>query len=199
MRREATLNRPLYRNRWVTLLRNGSADAVDLTPQLVTRLFKLTFDEFVTLPPAQRPLAFDREHRPMLDSDGKPRPIDWFDLVTEHGKQLVDDLAAAEIIRIDDKYMPELKIKKQKHKDLEQLLNLTFEHPEYGRRRFGMWSPFDASRYVTPKLTTQGLKSVERANECAAVIASCSDPTIPIIDQLNAMPDDDDPQQGGFL
>lgn len=187
MRREKQTR--LYRQQWLSFLREQIGGVKDLTPALVTALWSSTLENFIKLPVDQRPLAFDKEHKPLLDDDGEIRHVDLSDLFTQNGTELLEDLTAAEIIRSDDHFMPELKVKKEKDKELQEVLNLTFDHPDHGRRRFGLWTPFDAARYVTPKLTAQGLALAQRSNHAATIIARCKVPDIAIIEQINAEPD----------
>jgi len=195
MRREPPPQPRLYREQWMTLLRRETGTAQNLTPALVNDLWKTTRDVFLLRPEAER-LIYGADGEPILDQHRRPRLVQFSDVLTNNGIEFMEDLGTAEIVRSDENFMPELKItrkiKRAEQKALQEVLNLTFDHPETGRQRLGRWTPFDASRFVMPRITQQGLKLAERGNYVSRVIARCSAPDIPILDQINAEPPDDE-------
>lgn len=189
MKREPPALPRLYRQKWMTLLREQAAGSKSLTPSLVTDLWKFTRDVFLLRPEEERPLINDDEY-------GRPRRAHFGDVVSNYGLEWMEDLGTAEIVRSDDTFLPGQKVtkkmEKERRKKLQEVLNLTFDHPEYGRQRLGSWTPFDAARFVTPELAQQNLKLAQRGSEVSELIARCPIPNVPMIDQINAEPDDDD-------
>lgn len=185
-RREApSSSTRLYRQRWYSELSARADGALSLTPPLVTSLWQFSRDQHFVHPARTRRQIFDKA------TDGW-RPIELTDLFTTDGIEFLDDVGSAEIIRIDDKFLPRLTPRRKKDQYLIKELNQTYSHPENGRQRLGQFAPFDTMRFVIPELTNQNAILGDRLNTIAQLVARCPLPAIPIIDQLNASPDDED-------
>lgn len=209
-REPASSSTRLYRKRWYSELKARLGGASNLTPAIITALWQFSRDEYFVHPADQRPVVFAKvedQAEAQIEAEAetevenkKWRPIELSDLFTDDGVEFLDDIGTAEIIRVDDKFLPRVKPTNKKDQYLIAPLNQTYSHPENGRQRLGQFAPFDTMRFVIPELTEQNAILSDRLNTIAQIVARCPDPNIPIIDQLNAAPDDEDEDpEPGFV
>jgi hypothetical protein len=176
----------LFRQALKTFLRTeaGAVDAV--TPALQSRLARAVVDSFL----------------PKRDKAGKILPFTLRDGMCDHGAELIEELISADIRRLGDDYLPEIKFRKthKRQKGWRRVLNTTYNHPEQGRKRYGNFTPTESKEVVRPEMRHQREAISTQMRIQRAIERDCPQPDEPIIKQLmlkyptpGFIPDDDTP------
>lgn len=170
----APVPKPLYRTRWLTLMRANAVNAIELTGSLRNDLWAVTRDQFLFKPEVDRPLLPDGSRR-----------IEPRDLITDDGQDFIRAITYDEIRRSDDRFLPDLVIAARKErKGWYKAINLTYLHPDRGRMKLGMFTPKDAIAYVVPTFKDQRVALTVEERKVRAICRACRDKAKTIADQL---------------